>query len=71
MGKNPPAHAGDGFSPWSGRIPCAAEQLSPGTTSTKPMLLGACKHRVPSSSAAATETRVPTAHALQQEKPPR
>ena len=70
MGKNPPAHAGDGLSPWSGKIPCAAEQLSPGTTSADPMLPGACKHQVPSSSAAVTETRVPTAHALQQEKPP-
>ena len=37
--KNPPANAGDtGFDPWSGKIPHAAEQLSPCTTTTEPVL---------------------------------
>ena len=37
--KNPPANAGDyGFEPWSGRIPHAAEQLSPCTPTTEPAL---------------------------------
>ena len=27
---------GHGFEPWSGKIPHAAEQLSPGTTTTEP-----------------------------------
>ena len=36
--KNPPANAGGhGFKPWSGKIPHAAEQLSPCTT-TEPVL---------------------------------
>ena len=30
--KNPPANIGDGFDPWSRRIPCAIEQLSLCTT---------------------------------------
>ena len=35
--KNPPANAGDiGFEPWSGKIPHAAEQLSPCATTTEP-----------------------------------
>ena len=37
--KNPPANAGEhGFDPWSGKIPHAAEQLSPYTTTTEPAL---------------------------------
>ena len=37
--KNPPANAGDtGSSPGSGRIPHAAEQLSPCATTTEPVL---------------------------------
>ena len=37
--KNPPANAGDqGFNPWSGKIPRAAEQLSLCTTTTEPAL---------------------------------
>ena len=37
--KNPPTNAGDtGSSPWSGKIPHAAEQLSPCTTITEPAL---------------------------------
>ena len=35
--KNPPANAGDGFNPWSGKIPHAAEQLSPCATTTEPV----------------------------------
>ena len=35
--KNPPANAGDtGSKPWSGKIPHAAEQLSPCATTTEP-----------------------------------
>ena len=35
--KNPPANAGGhGFEPWSGKIPRAAEQLSPCATTTEP-----------------------------------
>ena len=35
--KNPPANAGDiGSEPWSGKIPHAAEQLSPCATTTEP-----------------------------------
>ena len=30
--ENPPANAGDGFEPWSGKIPHAAERLGPGAT---------------------------------------
>ena len=34
--KNPPANAGGhGFEPWSGKIPHAAEQLSPRATTTE------------------------------------
>ena len=37
--KNPPANAGGhGFEPWSGKIPRAAEQLSPCATTTEPVL---------------------------------
>ena len=37
--KNPPANAGHtGSSPWSGKIPHAAEQLSPCATTTEPAL---------------------------------
>ena len=37
--KNPPANAEDiGFEPWSGKIPHAAEQLSPYATTTEPVL---------------------------------
>ena len=37
--KNPPANAGDmGSDPWSGKIPHAAEQLSPFATTTEPVL---------------------------------
>ena len=37
--KNPPASAGGhGFEPWSGKIPYAAEQLSPWATTTEPEL---------------------------------
>ena len=39
MVKNPPANAGDrGLSPGLGKIPHAAEQLSPCTTTTEPAL---------------------------------
>ena len=35
--RNPPANAGGhGFEPWSRKIPHAAEQLSPCTTTTEP-----------------------------------
>ena len=37
--KNPPANAGDtGFEAWSGKIPHAAEQLSPRATTTEAFL---------------------------------
>ena len=36
--KNPPANAGHGFDPCSGKIPHAAEQLSPYATTTEPAL---------------------------------
>ena len=37
--KNPPANArGHGFEPWPRKIPNAAEQLSPCTTTTEPAL---------------------------------
>jgi len=36
--KNLPANAGDGFNLWTGRIPHAAEQLSPCSTTTEPVL---------------------------------
>ena len=37
--KNPPAKCrGHGFEPWSGKIPHAAEQLSPCATTTEPEL---------------------------------
>ena len=37
--ENLPANAGNnGFDPWSGKIPPALGQLSPGTTTTKPVL---------------------------------
>ena len=37
LDRNPPAKARDnGFDPWSGKIPHAAAQLSPGTTTTEP-----------------------------------
>ena len=39
VAKNPPAKKGDpGSSPWSRKIPHAAEQLSPCTTTTEPVL---------------------------------
>ena len=57
--KNPPASAG--FEPWSGKIPHAAEQLSPCATTTEPGLQ--------SPRATTTEASAPTAHAPQ-EKPP-
>ena len=63
--KNPPANSGDtepGFEPWSGKIPHAAEQLSPWATTTEPALQ--------SPQATTPEARAPGAHALQQEKPP-
>ena len=38
--ENPPVNAGDtgSFEPWSGKIPHAAEQLSPCATTTEPAL---------------------------------
>ena len=44
MVKNPPANAGDkGLIPaWSGKIPHAAEQLSPCATTTEPVLYNPC-----------------------------
>ena len=36
--KNLPANAGDTGSSWSGKIPHAAEQLSPCATTTEPVL---------------------------------
>ena len=61
--ENLPANAGDtGFEPWSGKIPHAAEQLSPCDTTTEPALW--------SQRATTTEARAPRAHALQKEKPP-
>ena len=60
--KNPPAIAGDtGSSPGPGKIPQAAEQLSPCATTTEPALQ--CPR------AATTEACVPRACAPQ-EKPP-
>ena len=53
---------GHGFEPWSRKIPRAAEQLSPCTTTTEPELW--------SPRATTTEARVPRARAPQQEKPP-
>ena len=35
---NPPASAGHGFSPWSGKIPHAAEHLGPCTTTAESVL---------------------------------
>ena len=49
------------FKPWSGKIPHAAEQLSPCTTTTEPAFW--------SPQATTTEARAPRARALQQEKP--
>ena len=40
--KNPPANAGDRFEPWSGKIPHAAEQLSPPATNTEAHAPRAC-----------------------------
>ena len=38
MVKNPPASAGDtGSDSWSGKVPCASEQLSPCATATQPV----------------------------------
>ena len=46
MVKNPPANAGDtGSSNWSGKIPHAAEQLSPCATTTEPVLRNKRSHR--------------------------
>ena len=67
--KNPPANAGDtGSSPGLGRshMPrsnkaCAPELLSLHSRACEPRLLSPC--------ATTTETRMPGAHALQQEKP--
>ena len=53
---------GHGFEPWSGKIPHAAEQLSPCATTTEPALQ--------SPRATTTEARTPRAPAPQQEKPP-
>ena len=37
--KSQPANAGEhGFDPWTGKIPHAAEQLSPCATTTEPVL---------------------------------
>ena len=44
MVKNPPANAGHGFKPWSGKIPHAAEQLSPCATTTEPARLEPVLH---------------------------
>ena len=52
---------GHGFEPWSGKIPHAAEHLSPCATTTEPALK--------SLPATTTEARVPRAHAPQQERP--
>ena len=57
--KNLPAN--EGFKPWSGKIPHAAEQPSQCATTTEPALW--------SPRVTTTEARVPRAHALQQEKP--
>ena len=63
MAKSPPANAGgQGFEPWSGRIPHSAEQLSPCATTAESALW--------SPQAITTEALVPRACALQQEKPP-
>ena len=35
--ENPPANTGHGFEPWPGKIPHAAEQLSPRATATEPV----------------------------------
>ena len=59
--KNLPVNAGDMGSPWSGKIPLAAEQLSPRATTTDPVL--------ESPQAPTTEAHVPRAHAPQQQKP--
>ena len=55
--KDPPANAGEhGFEPWSGKIPHAAERLSPCATTTEPALY--------SPRATTTEARAPRARAL-------
>ena len=36
--ENPPANAGDGFDPWSRKIPYAVEQLSPCAITIEPVL---------------------------------
>ena len=56
------AMAGTLFNPWSGRIPCAVDQLSPCAVTTGP---------VPQSlGTAAAEARGPQACVPQQENPP-
>ena len=51
-------YKGHQFSPWSGKTPHAVEQLRPCAATTEPASLWA----------ATSEARMPTAHALQQEK---
>ena len=57
---------GNGFDPWSRKIPHAAEKLSPCATAVEPVLysLGATATHP---HAATTEARMPRAYALQQE----
>ena len=58
-----------GFDPWSRKIPYAEEQLSPCTTTTKPVCSRAHVLQVLSPPTATTEAQVLTACALQQENP--
>ena len=59
---------GHRFNPWSGKIPHAAEQLSPCTTTTS-LTSRAHEPQLLSLRATTTEARAPRALAPQQEKP--
>ena len=56
---------GQGFCPWSGRIPHAVEQLSPGATSTDPVLRNKRSHHSEKPMCTATKS---SPHSLQLEK---
>ena len=60
---------GHGFECWSGKIPHAAEQLSPCAITTEPALL-THEPQLLSPCARTTEAHAPEARAPQQEKPP-
>ena len=61
---------GHRFDPWSGKIPHAAEQLSPCATTTEPVCSRPHMLKLLSPRAATTKARAPRARAPQQEKPP-